>query len=477
MTGGAMKNWILAGMLVAACGAALPVAAVDAGDGLVQGTATFRERIALPPGAVFEATLEDVSLADAPATVISVFRKEDAGNPPYRFELPYDPAKIVPSRSYAVRARVTLAGRLLFTTDQSYPVITRDSPTTVDLLLKRVAGAAGRAGTGKPGELFATLPATFTGVLPCADCAGIEHHLDVMPDGSYMLRVRYLGKDDGRAFDDIGTWALASDGITLALKGGHEAPLFFSIEDAGTLRKLDLDGRPIESGLDYELRRAEAFAPIEPRLAMRGAFRYMADAADFAECATGRRLPVAMEGAYIDLERAYMALPKEGDSPVPVMALVEGRIAMRPPMEGSAPLPTLVVERFVRLAPGESCPPRYRTVPLADTPWTLVAVGEEAIVPPQGRPTPQLLLQSAEGRATGSNGCNRFMAGYVVEADRIRFSPAAATRMACPGAEELARRFDDVLASAVRWRVLGEQLELYGADDALLARFRAGPAP
>ena len=31
------------------------------------GTATYRERIALPPGAVFEATLEDVTRADAPA--------------------------------------------------------------------------------------------------------------------------------------------------------------------------------------------------------------------------------------------------------------------------------------------------------------------------------------------------------------------------------------------------------------------------
>ncbi len=169
-----------------------------AGEAMVHGSATFRERIALPPGAVFEATLQDVSRMDAPADTIAVFRKEDAGNPPYQFELAYDPATIIPSRRYAVRARVTLAGRLLFTTDQVHPVITQGSPTTVELLMKRVAGAAGRAGTGKPGELFATLPATFTGVLPCADCEGIEHHLDVMPDRSYALRTRYLGRDEER---------------------------------------------------------------------------------------------------------------------------------------------------------------------------------------------------------------------------------------------------------------------------------------
>src|SRR4029434_1841710 len=38
--------------------------------GQVKGTATYRERMALPPNAIFEATLEDVSKADAPAEVI-----------------------------------------------------------------------------------------------------------------------------------------------------------------------------------------------------------------------------------------------------------------------------------------------------------------------------------------------------------------------------------------------------------------------
>ena len=472
-----MKQRVLAWMLVAACGLGPAAGTAGAAQGVVSGTATFRERMALPPGVVFEATLEDVSLADAPSTTIATFRKEAAGNPPYRFELAYDPTRIIPSRVYAVRARVTLAGRLLFTTDEFHPVITRGSPTTLDLVMKRVAGSAGRAGSGKPGDLFATLPATFLGVLPCADCPGIDHHLDLMPDGSYALRMRYLGRDEDRAFDDIGTWALSSDGITLALKGGREAPVYFSIEDGDTLRQLDLMGRPIESSLEHELRRADAFAPIEPRLGLRGMFRYMADAADFAECSTGRHLAVAMEGGYIDLERAYTSTPKVGPPPVPLMAWVEGSIAMRPPMEGPGPVPTLVVDRFLRLAAGEACPPRFQTASLAGTHWDLVALGEEAVLPVEGRPSPHLVLQGAESRAVGSNGCNRFMAGYTVAADRVQFAPAATTRMACPGAEELSRRFDGALQLAQRWRVLGQQLELYDAGDRLLARFQAGVSP
>jgi putative lipoprotein len=37
----------------------------------IQGTATYRERMALPPSAVFEATLEDVSRADDASETIS----------------------------------------------------------------------------------------------------------------------------------------------------------------------------------------------------------------------------------------------------------------------------------------------------------------------------------------------------------------------------------------------------------------------
>ena len=54
----------------------------------VSGTASYRERMALPPEAVFEATLEDVSKADAPVEVIGQVRIEAPGNPSIRFTIP-----------------------------------------------------------------------------------------------------------------------------------------------------------------------------------------------------------------------------------------------------------------------------------------------------------------------------------------------------------------------------------------------------
>ena len=110
---------------------------------------------------------EDVSKADAPAEVIGQARIERPGNPPIRFEITYDPARIIPSHRYSVRARILVDGKLFFITDQHYPVLTGGHGNEVALLLRR-AGSSGPAGGGD-GPL-GTLPATFAGDLPCADC-------------------------------------------------------------------------------------------------------------------------------------------------------------------------------------------------------------------------------------------------------------------------------------------------------------------
>ena len=104
----------------------------------VTGVATYRERIALPPDAAFEATLEDVSRADAPADVIGRVRIAPAGRVPIRFTITYDPARIEATHRYSVRARITRHDVLLFTTTLTYPVLTQGAGTTVELLLRRV---------------------------------------------------------------------------------------------------------------------------------------------------------------------------------------------------------------------------------------------------------------------------------------------------------------------------------------------------
>ncbi|CDX19371.1 Putative lipoprotein (fragment) [Mesorhizobium sp. ORS 3324] len=93
-----------------------------AAEKTLTGEVTYRERIALPPNAVLSVELADVSLADAPATVIVARRFVPAGQVPIRFEIGFDSKAILPGRTYALQARITVDGRLLFTTDTRHEV-------------------------------------------------------------------------------------------------------------------------------------------------------------------------------------------------------------------------------------------------------------------------------------------------------------------------------------------------------------------
>jgi uncharacterized lipoprotein YbaY len=109
-----------------------PVASSGAtSQGVITGTVTYRNRSALPPTAVIEVTLQDISLADAPAKVIGSQKIEAGGKqPPFPYELKYDPAQIDPKNTYSVSARITDGNELLFISDTVYPVLTRGAPMT-----------------------------------------------------------------------------------------------------------------------------------------------------------------------------------------------------------------------------------------------------------------------------------------------------------------------------------------------------------
>ena len=107
---------------------------------MVTGTVTYRERIALPPDAVLEVQLFDLSLVDTAAILIAEQTVIVQHQVPLAFELSYDPADIDERMSYAVRAAIRIAGKAMFITNRSYPVLTRGNPNHVDLILIRHSG-------------------------------------------------------------------------------------------------------------------------------------------------------------------------------------------------------------------------------------------------------------------------------------------------------------------------------------------------
>jgi uncharacterized lipoprotein YbaY/heat shock protein HslJ len=119
---------------------------------LITGTATYRERIALPPQAVFEASVEDVSRADAPSIRIAEVHV-DAPRVPVRFEIPVDADRIEPRHRYVVRARILVDGKPMFTSDTAHPVLDAAGTRHVDILLRRVATPPAAASNSAPRRL------------------------------------------------------------------------------------------------------------------------------------------------------------------------------------------------------------------------------------------------------------------------------------------------------------------------------------
>jgi uncharacterized lipoprotein YbaY/heat shock protein HslJ len=107
----------------------------------VTGTARYRERIALPPTAVFEATLEDVSRADGVGEEIGYVRLETPGHPPFRFSIPYESARIRTDGIYSVRASVLVDGILTFTTVGPLSVLTRGKGNRANITMQQVLPA------------------------------------------------------------------------------------------------------------------------------------------------------------------------------------------------------------------------------------------------------------------------------------------------------------------------------------------------
>ena len=439
--------------------------------GTLQGSAAYRERIALPPDAVFEAVLQDISRADAPAEVLGRAKIDPAGQPPFRFEIAYDDAAVQPRRRYTVRATVIHQGRLLFTTDRAYPVLAGGRCAT-----QYAAGGRGRQDARhRPDRIQVgiDLPASYEGELSDASGGSVLWHLDLLPLGRYQLRTTYKDKPEPNRFDDIGRWRREPRTGRLFLRGGRETPVAFMPGDGGrTLRKADTAGKPVASSPDDRLQRLPQPALIEPRLLLTGMFTYMADAAAITLCADGGRLPVAMEADYKALEAAYL---KERQQPGQALLVsLEGLIAPRPSMEANRPARhSLVVERFINIWPRETCGNPLVESPLRGTYWKLVRLSETPVQVAEKQREPHLIFASNEPRISGSGGCNRVTGSFELDGDKLRLRGMAGTMMACLAGMEQEQRFLQSIEKVERYRISGSHLEMLDAAGAVIARFEA----
>jgi heat shock protein HslJ len=108
---------------------------------------------------------------------------------------------------------------------------------------------------------------------------------------------------------------------------------------------------------------------------------------------------------------------------------------------------------------------------LAGTNWQVTGFnnGRQAVVSPI-LDTELTMEFGADGRVSGSAGCNRYTGSYTIEGRALRIGPAATTRRMCVKPEQIMeqeQQFLKALETVATMRQEGDRLELRTADGAL----------
>ena len=456
-------RWIAAVLMLLATAVCAQAAAGRPGH--VIGTASYSEEIALPPGAVLDVVLEDVSVADAPAKELGRATLAEPGHPPFAFDIAFDPELIRPERRYSVRAQVSVGRRLVFVSDTLNPVLTQGAADEVEVWMIKV-GDTEKEARDAPAAIGAhglRLPASFVGDLPCATCETLRYRLNLWPDQVFHLRRNWKGKDVTR--DSIGRWSVDPDQRKLTLRGGDD-------EVALTILGPDRLRLTAEDGAEYVLTAREKPADFDVHLPLRGMLTFVADEARFTECLTGRDYPLVREGDYEALEHAYLAAGAVAGGAI--MASFDGGILQVPAEDGGGKVPQVLVERFVGVWPGETCERGTGEARLTNTYWKILRLGQSEVAASDGQREPNLILRAGEPDFTATVGCNQILGSYQLDGERLTFTTGPSTLMACPGPlEAWERQLVVVLQEATGWRVDGQTLELLDAAGNPLALLQA----
>ncbi|MGL2966963.1 copper resistance protein NlpE N-terminal domain-containing protein [Flavobacterium sp. XGLA_31] len=87
----------------------------------------------------------------------------------------------------------------------------------------------------------------YKGVLPCADCEGLEMVISLNENATYAIQSRYLGKGD-KIFEQHGTFIWNKEGSVVTFENIENAPNQYAV-GKNTLTQLDMEGKKITGNL------------------------------------------------------------------------------------------------------------------------------------------------------------------------------------------------------------------------------------
>ena len=136
------RAWVAALALLVLVGCASREAAVPQtgkSEVTLKGSVAYRERMALPAGAVVDVWIADTSPGIVAAVLLAQTSVKEGRQVPIPFEVRYDAARVQAGHTYGVRAAIKVDGNILFATKDAVLLTNPLKPADIELVLVRQA--------------------------------------------------------------------------------------------------------------------------------------------------------------------------------------------------------------------------------------------------------------------------------------------------------------------------------------------------
>ncbi|MBS1597901.1 MAG: META domain-containing protein [Bacteroidetes bacterium] len=87
----------------------------------------------------------------------------------------------------------------------------------------------------------------YRGVLPCADCEGLQETIYLKKNMSYKMETRYLGKSDS-LYTSTGKFSLNKEKNLITLTPANGQPEYFVLDGNSVLTQSDATGKKMDAG-------------------------------------------------------------------------------------------------------------------------------------------------------------------------------------------------------------------------------------
>ena len=299
-----------------------------------------------------------------------------------------------------------------------------------------------------------SLPATFTGDIPCQDCLRVDITLNLRPDTIYQLRKTYHSEAGPlKVESQLGRWRFSEKGKFVILGKTKGSLKSYTVTDQNHLKFVGLETVDDNSQIEYVLVRSLDVDPFTDSVKLRGMLKYESGKAVMTECTSGQSFPVTGDAEYQRLEQTYLNTPH--DFAQPLLVSMKAQL-----VKDASGVEEIIVDDFKRFYPDQDCDGNPTSSNLTGTIWSLNELEGQSI--DSGGKGQQLFfsLDSKENTLSGTGICNKFSGTYLVKGEVFLIKRLISTRMACPSEVDIESSFLKALDVTETYQITGDLLYL-----------------